>query len=180
MPMLHVSELYFANVRGGMLDGFPAVCAELGQDHAVGVSELVTSISAFAKSCVVKILGNTHDSDNESLFALCSSLTEQGYLVAAEIRGHEKRSWADTLKYKIALIDEQPWLMYACNELRYTPTQGGEIAKPFLAGIHYSTYCYLIPHRDNSGEDVFDFLSRMPGFRVLSSKTYRKTIPIKE
>ena len=178
--MLRIDELHFSTLRGGLLDGWPAVCVELGDARSIGVPELLHSITGFAKNVVVKILGNAHDNGSEDLYALCSSLKEQGFIVAAELRGNEKRPWADSVQYKIAVISEDPWLMFACSEVRYSPSKGGAIPSPTLSGIHYSSYCYLIPHRDNTGEEVFDFFRSHPGFRVLSNKTYRKGITIKE
>lgn len=178
--MLHVDELHFSTVRGGMADGFPVVHVELGKDRAVGVGTLVKSITSFAKSVLVKICGDIHNNGNDELYALVSTLQEQGYGVIAEVRGNEKRPWADKVLYKIALIDEEPWLMFACNEIRYSPSHGGEIPYPNLLGIHINAYCYLIPHRDCAGGDIFDFLRSHPGFRVLSGKTYRQSIPLAE
>jgi hypothetical protein len=163
-----------------MLDGFAAICVELGRDNPVEVPRLLASISSFAKSCIVRISGDTHDNQNDELYAFCSTLRDQGYLVAAEVRGIEKRPWADVVTYKIALISEDPWLMFAANEIRYAPSRAGKIPAPTLLQIHYASYCYLIPHRDNTGEEVFSFLHAHPGFRVLSSKTYRRSMALEE
>lgn len=175
-----LTDLHFSTLHGGMLDGFPAVNVELGRERVVEVPALIASITSFAKSCVVKLSGSAHDNGSDALYALCSSLKEQGFFIAAELRANEKRPWVDSVKYKIALIDEEPWLMYAAEEVRYSPSKGGEIANPYLSPAHFSSYCYLLPHRDNGGEEIFNFLRSHPGFRVLSAKTYRKTITIKE
>jgi hypothetical protein len=178
--LLRVTDLHYSTLHGGMVDGFPAVVIELGGGRTVSVSALCASISVYVKSCVVNIRGDAHDNTNDALYALCSSLKEQGYYVSAHLRGNEKRGWVEALSYKVAFITEEPWLMFATNEVRYGPTHGGEISEPYLAPIHFTSYCYLVPHRDNTGEEIFDFLAKHPGFRVFSNKTYRKSIGIKE
>jgi len=176
---LYVSELHMSTARGGMVDGLPLVHVELGKDRPVAVTALIRSITSFARSVLVKICGDIHDNGNDALYMLVSTLQEQGYGVVAEVRGNEKRPWSEKVLYKIVLIDEDPWPMYAANEIRYSPSRGGPIADPALASIHIASYCYLLPHRDNDGDQVFDFLRRHPGFRVLG-KTYRQGIPVRE
>lgn len=180
--MIHIDELTYGNIGGGLFDGKLAVLLELGDTRAVDVRRLSSTILRFGRTKIVRLSGNARESTSDDLSTLVRVLRENLYIVIGVVDGSSNPPWTGDLSYKAVNITEGEWLMGAANEIHYRPIVKVNIPSPALTDIHSRSTLYIDVDRDITATEMFDFICRNPLWRVYSppSKAYRMTIKIEE
>lgn len=180
--MIKLEDVYYGNLSGGQLDGYCAITIEFGDKRAVSLSLLVSTILKFARTKIVRVVGDLKYTPAEELASLLSILKENGYITIAVLDGATRQEWMNYVSFKVVRVTELPWLMFACNEIHFQPLNTDIIQPPFLADIHTKAACYLDVTSKMTATSIFDFLTKYPLWRIYSppTKTYRMPIIIKD
>jgi len=180
--MLHVSDISYGPVNGGLFDGQGAVHIEFGDGFDLSVIGVLSSLEAFIrehgmKSVHVRLFGDLYHQGSDELEALLSTLNERGYMTSALVDGKIRLPWLEKISYRVVCITESPWTGYAAAELRYVP--GPEPKRPAVLPPNCS-FLYITQGENTAPQDMLRFLLKNPDFRIFSRpvRQYRTKVPM--
>lgn len=180
--MIHYDEIFYGNLSGGRLDGYCGITLELGTEREASAEALLATVLAFGRTKIFRVQGDFKHQNKEDLYAVLSTLKENGFITVGVLDGKTKEDWMDELVIRVVNLTNAPWLSFAAQEIHFQPKIGKDLVPPALGELHAQAMCYLDISRDLTATDVFDFLKKYPLWRLYSppSKTYRMPITMKE
>jgi hypothetical protein len=181
--MLHVSDLSYGTINAGLFDGKGALCLEFGHPFDLPAADLLLTIQHFLskhslQTTHIRLLGDLYHQPAEDLDALLSTLVERGFSTSAIVDGKQKPSWLDRVAYRIAAIDDDPWLGFNAAEVRYVPTKAVPVRPEVLP--RECPFLYIVGGKNTAPQDLLSFSLQNPDFRIFSAplRSYRMKIPI--
>lgn len=85
------------------------------------------------------------DYDANDVLELAQVLTSKKLVIIGKIPGHDYGRFIPTCAYTVAVVSNEPWMNYACQEVQYVPPLKGPFVEPLIetqnATSHKSLHC---------------------------------------
>ncbi len=70
--------------------------------------------------------------DQNEVLELAQVLNSKKHTLIGKTPGHDFGRFIPTCTYTVAVVSNEPWMNYACNEIQYVPPMKGEFIEPYI------------------------------------------------
>lgn len=85
------------------------------------------------------------DYDANEVLELAQVLVSKKHVLIGKIPGHDYGRFIPTCTYTVAVVSNEPWMNYACQEVQYVPPLKGPFVEPLIESqnstSHKSLHC---------------------------------------
>ena len=161
-----------SGVNSGMLSfiiDFNGLEADMEKDE---ITEALILIRNFKVGVNKRVYLKGWYGPEPQMLTFCKALKDTGFEILAECNGQIYHSWFAHVNWLIVNIDEKPWPMFQCSELRYY-WDDASYGEPEWSPELKSTLFELAPSKGITALQTIKFITQ-------STKSWRLLIPLKK